>query len=220
MTEFSQQELRVFKALRTPRAIQDFLDTIPMNFEEDIETYLSPRMVLRQWKAHCMEGAMLAAVALRRIGHPPLVLDLKSTDDDDDHVVAVFRQDGSWGAISKTNHAVLRYREPIYRDIRELVMSFFHEYSLDDGRKTLRSYSLPVDLSRFDARGWMTAEQDVDYIPEYIDSVRHYPILKRPQIARLRSTDRIERKIGKILEWPKPAKRSTPPRTSRSHHRH
>lgn len=204
MPGFSRQELRLFKALTTPRKIQDFLDRIPMNFEKDGETYRSPRMVLRAWKAHCMEGAMLAAVALRRIGYPPLVLDLKSTDDDDDHVVAVFKQDGFWGAISKTNHAVLRYREPVYRDIRELVMSFFHEYSLDDGRKTLRSFSRPIDLSRFDRRGWMTAEDDVDYIPEYIDRARHYPLLHPAQIRQLRPTDRIERTIGKILEWPRP----------------
>ena len=204
MTEFSTKELGVFRALKTPRAIQDFLDTISMNFEKDGETYMSPRMVLRTRKAHCMEGAMLAAVALRHIGYPPLVVDLKSSDDDVDHVVAVYKKEGYWGAISKTNHAVLRYREPIYRDIRELVLSYFHEYSLDNGRKTLRSYALPVDLSRFDARGWMTSEEDVDYIPEYIDHVRHYPILNRSQIARLRRTDHIERKIGKILEWPKP----------------
>lgn len=113
---------------------------------------------------------MLAAAALRMHGHRPLVVDLKATEADDDHVIAVFRQHGSWGAISKTNHAVLRYREPVYASIRELVLSFFHEYFLKNGKKTLRSYSQPVDLSRFDRRGWMTSEEDVWYIPEYRDT--------------------------------------------------
>ena len=144
---------------------------------------------------------MLAAVALRFAGYLPLVLDLKSVPHDDDHVVAVFQQGGCWGAISKTNHGVLRYREPIYASIRELAMSYFHEYFLDDGNKTLRSYSRPVDLSRFDARGWMTDEDDVEYVPEYVDGVRHFPILTPTQIKRLRKADVIERKMGKIREW-------------------
>ena len=144
---------------------------------------------------------MLAAVALRFAGHKPLVMDLKSIEPDYDHVLAVFKEDGHWGAISKTNHGVLRYREPVYKTVRELALSFFHEYFLDDGRKTLRSYSVPVDLSRFDAKGWMTAEDDVWYIPEAIDDARHLPILTRGQIARLRKADLIERKMGKLTEW-------------------
>ncbi len=169
-----------------------------MNFDD---TYFSPRCVLRERRAHCMEGAMLAAAALRFAGFRPLVLDLKSSVEDDDHVVAVFRQKGCWGAISKTNHGVLRYREPVYRTVRELVMSFFHEYFLNDGRKTLRSYSLPVDLSRFDDRGWMTAEENISYIPEYVDAVRHYPVLPPSHIRRLRRADLIERKMGELTEW-------------------
>lgn len=196
--DLTPQEIRILRSLRTPQRIQDFLDTIPMNFRE---TCFSPRMVLRERRAHCMEGAMLAALALRCAGYSPLVLDLKAVPHDDDHVVAVFQQDSHWGAISKTNHGVLRYREPIYRSIRELVMSYFHEYFLDDGRKTLRSYSRPVDLSRFDGRGWMTDEEDIDYVPEYVDRVRHYLILTKRQSGRLRRADRLERNMGRIVEW-------------------
>ena len=146
---------------------------------------------------------MLAALALRLAGYRPLVMDLVSVAHDYDHVVAVFREDHCWGAISKTNHGVLRYREPVYRTIRELAMSYFHEYFLDNGEKTLRSYSNPVDLSQFDVRGWMTAEEDVWYMPEFLDRVRHFPILTKKQVRNLRPADDIERKMGKITEWKK-----------------
>ena len=111
---------------------------------------MSPRLVLRNNKCHCIEGAIFAALALRFHGYKPLVVDLTASKDDFDHVIAVFKKDGKWGAISKTNHAVLRYREPVYKSIREIVMSYFHEYANDDGKRTLRSFSLPVNLSRFD----------------------------------------------------------------------
>ncbi|MDZ4229602.1 MAG: hypothetical protein U1C53_00510, partial [Candidatus Veblenbacteria bacterium] len=150
-------ELRVLTRPKTPAAIQDFLETIPINFEEEGETLLSPRRVLRERSCHCTEGALLGALMLRLQGYQPLVVDLRSVWQDEDHLVAVWRQRGRWGALSKTNHAVLRYREPVYRDIRELALSYFHEYFTNNGVKTLRSYSLPVNLKRFDARGWATA---------------------------------------------------------------
>ena len=204
MFGFNEKEIKVFKQLNTPKKIQDFLNQIPANFEHGRETVLSPRMVLRENRAHCLEGAMLAAAALRFHGHKPLVVDLTSVKDDDDHVITVFKHKGHWGAISKTNHAVLRYREPIYKNIRELVMSYFHEYfTNNDGKKTLRSYSLPVDLSRFDKQGWMTSEEDVWYVPEYLFEVQHKPILSRSQIAFLRKADKIEVKAGKLVEWKK-----------------
>ncbi|MDO8510917.1 MAG: hypothetical protein Q7S55_02015 [Nanoarchaeota archaeon] len=204
MFGFTEKEVKVFRSLNTPKKIQDFLNKIPANFELDGDTVLSPRRVLRENRAHCMEGAMFAAAALRFHGYKPLVLDLTTVKDDDDHVVAVFKHKGHWGAISKTNHAVLRYREPIYKSIRELVMSYFHEYFTNhDGRKTLRSYSLPVDLSSFDKQGWMTSEEDVWYIPEYLFEVPHTPILSRSQIAFLRRADPIEVTAGSIVEWKK-----------------
>lgn len=204
MFGFNEKEVKIFQQLNTPKKIQDFIDKIPINFEPDGETVLSPRRVLRENRAHCMEGAMLAAAILRFHGHKPLVVDLATVKDDDDHVIAVFKKNGHWGAISKTNHAVLRYREPIYKNIRELAMSYFHEYFTNyDRKKTLRSYSLPVNLSRFDRKGWMTTEEDVWYVPEYLFKVPHKKILNRSQIASLRKADRIEVKAGSLQEWKK-----------------
>lgn len=203
MLGFDKKEMKILKSLNTPGKIQDFLNEIPMNFEEKGDTCMSPRMILKNKKAHCVEGAMLAAAALRVNGEKPLVVDLEATKKDFDHVICVFKREGKWGSVSKTNHAVLRYREPIYKSIRELVMSFFHEYFDDDGKKNLRSYSLPVDLSRFDHLNWMASEEDVWFIPEYLAKIRHFPILTRSQIARLRKADDIEIEAGNLLEWKK-----------------
>lgn len=145
---------------------------------------------------------MLAALALRVHGERPLVLDLTAAAGDQDHVVALFRRYGCWGAISKTNHAVLRYREPVYKTVRELVLSYFHEYFLQsNGKKTLRSFSRPIDLSRFDKMGWMTSEEDVWFVPEYLADVPHTLLLSRAQIASLRPAETIEREAGSIVEW-------------------
>ncbi|MBU0540688.1 hypothetical protein KKF59_04105 [Patescibacteria group bacterium] len=205
MFGLSNEETRQLRPLKTPRKIQDFLEEIPINFEPEGDTCLSPRRVLRERRAHCIEAAMLAALALRIQGERPLVLDLEAAPHDDDHVIVPFKQHGCWGAISKTNHAVLRYREPVYRTIRELVLSFFHEYTDGVGRKTLRSYSQPVDLSRFDKRGWMTSEEDVWYVAEYLTEIPHAKILSRPQIATLRKADPLERDVGEITQWKKGA---------------
>lgn len=201
-----ENELKILKKLNTPAKIQDFLDTLKRNFEENGDTVYSPMVVLEKKKCHCTEGAVLAALILRLHGQPSLLLDLTAVKDDLDHVVALFKKDGKWGAISKTNHAVLRYREPIYASIRELAMSYFHEYIDDKGRKNLRSYSSPVNLKRFDNRGWMTTREEIDYIPEYLAEVRHFPILTRKQISNLRRADKIEIRAGKIVEWKKRGK--------------
>ncbi len=201
------RELKLLRSLKSPADVQDFLDTLAINFEADGDTCKSPRLVMREKTAHCMEGAMLAALALRVQGHPPVLLDLKATDDDDDHVVALFWHKGRVGAISKTNHGTLRYRDAVYRSVRELAMSYFHEYTEKRGRKALRSYSRPVDLSRFDRLGWMTSEDDLTYIADYVDGVRHYDLLAKPHIAGLRRADAMERKVGAILEWRPPKRR-------------
>src|SRR5690606_22648808 len=136
---FTKDELKIIKKLNTPSKIQDFLNSLEINIEEDGDTSYSPRTVLKKRKAHCVEGAVLAAAILRFHGQKPLILDLETSNDDFDHVIALFNKNGYWGAISKTNHAVLRYREPVYKTIRELVMSYFHEYFLNkNGKKTLR----------------------------------------------------------------------------------
>lgn len=147
-----------------------------------------------------MEGALVAALALWMHGHRPLLMDLKTTRDDVDHIVALFKQGKYWGGITKTNHAVLRYREPIYRDIRELAISFFHEYSLPDGRKTLRSYSEPYDLRSY-SEDWIMNEEPLWDLERAVDDSRHIKLVDRRQIARLRRADNIELRAGEIVEW-------------------
>ena len=196
-----EKEFKILEKLNTPVKIQTFLDKLKINFEPDGDTVLSPMTVLQKGTCHCIEAAVLAALALRIHGYEPLLVDLTASANDFDHVITVFKKDGCWGAISKTNHAVLRYREPIYKSVRELVMSFFHEYFDDSGRKNLRSFSLPVNLKRFDKKGWMTTLEEVYYIPEYLVEVKHYPILTRKQIRNLRRADPIEIEAGKLVEW-------------------
>ena len=163
---------------------------------------MSPREVIKKNKADCVEGAILASAILEFHGHKPLVLDLRSTKPgDDDHVVAVFKRFGCYGAISKTNHSVLRYREPIYKSIRELAISFFHEYFLNNGKKTLREYSRPLDLSRFDKINWRTSTKDLSEIPEFLDRIKHYKILSKKQVKNLRKADKIEIQAGKLVEY-------------------
>ena len=202
-----KKELKILKSLNTPKKIQDFLNQMPFNFEKNGDIVLSPMSVLEKKTCHCAEGAVLAALALRVNGWPPLLVDFEATDDDLDHVIAVYKQYGQWGAISKTNHGVLRYREPVYNSIRELVMSYFHEYFDNKGRKNLRNFSTPVDLKRFDQRGWMSTKEGIDYIPEYLCDVKHYPILNRKQISNLRRADKIEINIGNFTEWKKGVKK-------------
>jgi hypothetical protein len=150
---------------------------------------------------------MLAALCLRLHGERPLVMDLRASRKDYDHVVALFRRHGKWGCLSKTNHAVLRYREPVYASVRELAMSFFHEYTDDRGRKTLRAYSEPVDLSRLDRAGWMTSEADVWKVPTFIDNARHHSILSPQQLRGMRAAHPVEIRAGKITEWKEPKKK-------------
>ena len=200
MFNLSTEELKILKSLNSPRRIQDFLDTMPVNFCVEGDTMMSPRRVLQERRAHCMEGAMFAACAFALQGRKPLLLDLTSARHDDDHVVALFHDRGRWGAVSKTNHAVLRYREAVYRSVDELAMSYFHEYFLDDGRKTLRSYSRPVDLSRFHRRNWMVDEEDLWYIVDALNNAPHTDILRPEQGNTLRRADRIEIDAGKLTQ--------------------
>ena len=181
---FTPAERQELRRLGTPERIQRFLDFgLGYNKEKGGETCRSPRRVMRDRVAHCMEGALLAAAALRVLGHPPLLVDLEAVRDDD-HVLAVFRQHGHWGAIAKSNYAGLRFREPVYRTIRELVMSYFEHYYNPRGEKTLRRYSRPVNLARFDRIGWMTAEEELWPIPEYLTVIAHTPLL-RPRMERI-----------------------------------
>ena len=193
-------EFAALKRLSTPRRIQDYLDSIPINHERRHQTCSSPLVTLRRGSAHCMEGALVAALALWMHGEPPLIMDLKTARGDVDHLVTLFRVEGFWGAITKTNHAVLRYREPMFRDLRELAASYFHEYSLPDGRKTLRSYSAAFDL-RVHGTEWVTSADDLWELEWAIDQSPHTRLLDARQIARLRPADSIEIRAGKLVEW-------------------
>jgi hypothetical protein len=200
--ELTFAELKLFRRLNTGKKIQDFINKIPINFEENNkDTCYSPRKVLKENKCHCIEGAILAALILRVNGHSPLLVDLTANNKDFDHVIAVFKKQKKWGAISKTNHSTLRYREPIYNSVREIVMSYFNEYYNDDGKKTLRSYSNPVNLSRFDKIKWMTTEKELWEIPDYLARIKHFPILTKSQIANLRNADKIEILAGNLTEY-------------------
>jgi hypothetical protein len=198
---------RAYRRLTTPDKIQTFINNIPANFELKGETYLSPLRVLQTNKAHCMEGAMLAASILRYHGQKPLLMDLRVKKPDQDHVVTLFKVGKYWGAISKTNHAVLRYREPIYRTLRELALSYFHEYfDNKTGRKNLREYSVPLNLSRFDAINWETTNEDLWDIVDAVDNARHYVLITARQGKFLRRAEGIEIKAGEITEWSKSGK--------------
>jgi hypothetical protein len=199
-------EYAALARLDTPQKIQAFLNAIPINHEVGGETVLSVREVLRQRRAHCIEGAMLAACALWIHGEPPLVLHLDCDISDYPHVIALFRRGGAWGAISKTNGAPLRYRDPIYRTLRELALSYFHEYSNKRGHKTLRSYSLPFDLRRLDAREWVTATESCWSTHDRLAELRHFPLINRRQERLLAKRDAFERKASKLVEYPRPEK--------------
>jgi hypothetical protein len=214
-------ERRILNRLDTPRKIQEFIETIPANFEAHGETCKSPREVLRTRTAHCIEGAMLAAAALWFHGRPPLLLDLKATDRDPDHVVTPFRLRGRWGAISKTNHAVLRYRDPVYRSIRELAMSYFHEYWTDAGIKTLASYSDVFDLRRWRgsrkggrAGDWVTSRAPQWDLQNALDVSRHHAIIDGRRRNLLRRADLIERRAGRLVQWRRARSRSGSRRSS------
>ncbi len=175
---WTELEIRTLRKLKTPHHIQAYLNALPYN---DAPSVMSPRRVLREQTAHCFEGALFAAAALRFLGHPPLIVDLAALNDDD-HVIAVFRSDGLWGAIAKSNTTVLRFREPVFRSLRELVMSYFEMYFNTKGYKSLRSYSRPVNLARFDHRSWIFAEDDLDYIGDYLYAIPHINVLNTKSI--------------------------------------
>jgi hypothetical protein len=193
---FTPGELRALRALRTPHGIQRALDVMPYHHAP---TAWSPRRVLRERRAHCLEGAVFAAAALRVLGYPPLLLDLEAVQDTD-HVLAVYRERGHWGAIAKSNFTGLRYREPVHRSVRELVMSYFEGYINLRGDRTLRAYSSPVNLGRFDRGrpGWMTTDGDVWWIAEHLVGVRHHRLLRPGMIQRLHRVDRRSLSAGLV----------------------
>jgi len=202
----SRAEFATLRRLRTPERIQAFLYGLKQNFERRGETCNSVRTVLREHRAHCIEGAMLAACALWIHGEPPLLLDLQAVHDFD-HVVALYRRNGRWGAISKTNGIGLRWRDPIYRSLRELSMSYFHEYYNKRDRKTLRTYSVPYDLRRMQPADWITAEDGAWELIDNLEAARHYRLMSRAQARSLVRRDPFERELGNLLQYKRPGKR-------------
>jgi len=203
----SPSQYRTLQRLRTPDRIQDFVTALPTNFELKGDTALSVRETLRQGHAHCLEGAFVAACALWLAGRPPLLMDLQADATDDDHVVTLFRSGGCWGAISKSNHVWLRWRDPVHRSLRELALTYFHEYVLKD-RKTLRTYSRPYDLRRIDPRLWVGRDDNCFDVADWVDESRHYPLITSMQARRLRRRDAMEIKAGRLLEYAAPNARS------------
>jgi hypothetical protein len=182
----SPSELRTLRSLKTPARIQKFLDDLTYAYTD---TAGSPRRTLRERKGHCLEGALLAAAALRVQGHPPLILDLESVRDDD-HVLALYRERGLWGAIAKSNFAGLRFRAPVYRTLRELALSYVEHYYNLRGERTLRAYSVPINLARIDRLHWMTSEEEVWAVTDLLIAARHYPLFPHKVAQALPRLDR------------------------------
>lgn len=203
MFGLNKAEISFLKKLNTPNRIQDYLDSVPFNFEEGGETCMSPRRVLREKKAHCIEGAMLASVALMLSGRKPLILNLKVDASDYDHIVALYSENGYWGAVSKTNHAVLRFRDPVYKSIRELAMSYFHEYFLTSGgKKTMKGFSSAINLRKY-GTSWITKEEDLWDIAEDIYDGKYLETVPEKNKKYLRRVSPLEKKTASIPEWEK-----------------
>ncbi len=196
----SRSHAALLARLQTPEKIQDYVTALRNNAELEGDTCLSVSEVLRRQHAHCIEGAFVAAGALLLNGQAPLLMDMKA-EGDDDHVVALFRHRGCWGAISKSNHIWLRWRDPIYKSLRELTMSYFHEYVVQS-RKTLRSYSAAFDMRRLDPALWLNNRGSCWEAAFALDGSRHYPLITEAQARRLRPREKMEVHAGKLLEYP------------------
>lgn len=192
--EWTKDETTFFKTLSDPDRIQNFLDSIEYNPSYECR---SPRYVIRKRSAHCFEGALFAAAALEFIGHAPLIVDMKAYNDDD-HVIAVFKENNHWGAVAKSNFTTLRFREPVYRSLRELVMSYFDFYFNTSGDKSLRSFSLPLNLTIFNKRHWTTTEEDLDYIGDKLENSRHFPVVDSLMIKNLKKASDSMLKAGML----------------------
>jgi hypothetical protein len=189
----TKAEQRVMAGLTSPPKIQEFLDKTSYSTED---IYRCPLRVLRERRAHCFDGAVFAAAALRRIGFPPLVLELVPNERDDDHLIALYKRDDLWGAVAKSNFVGLRFREPVFRNLRELVLSYFEQFFNVAGEKTLRAYTLALDLTRFDALGWTVQDGPMDLIAESLDRKRRISIITEKTVAQLSLADERSRRAG------------------------
>jgi hypothetical protein len=203
----TKAEFALLQRLSTPQKIQAYVNTIPTNHEIGGETIHSVRSVIHHRRAHCIEGAMFAACALWVHGDAPLVMRLNCADSDYPHVVALFRRSTGWGAISKTNGAVLRYRDPIYRSLRELALSYFHEYADKHGRKTLRSYTRAFDMRRFSVERWVVNGNDCQEVEDTLSRLPSSPLVSVQQRRVLTRLDPFQRKSFKLVQYPRAAGR-------------
>jgi hypothetical protein len=191
---WTPDEITFLKTLSDPDRIQGFLDSIDYNPNYECR---SPRWVIKKRSAHCFEGALFAAAALEFLGFKPLIADMKSFNDDD-HVIAVFMDHGHWGAVAKSNFTTLRYREPVYRTLRELIMSYFDFYFNLNGDKSLRSYSRPLDLTVYNKRHWSTTDEDLEYIGDKLEAMHHYPVIDERMIKNLKRASDTMLKAGML----------------------
>ncbi len=189
----SAKDARTLRSLNTPAKIQKFIDGLTYQYAD---TAGSPQRVLRERAGHCLEGALIAAAAFRINGRPPLVMDLEGVRDDD-HVVALYRERGLWGAVAKSNYAGLRFRAPVYRTLRELAMSYFEHYYNLRGERTLRAYSAAVNLARLDRKHWMTSEEEVWCVPEALIAARHFELFPDKVARELPRLDRRSFEAGR-----------------------
>ncbi len=204
----TKAEFALLRRLDTPAKIQAFLYDLKQNFEPDGDTCRPVREVLARRRAHCIEGAMVAACALWINGEPPLVMDMRAVRDFD-HVIALFRRNGCWGAMSKTNGIGLRGRDPVYRTLRELAVSYVHEYTNRREHKTLREYSVPFDLRRVDPAIWVTGEKNAWDVAQALEDIRHFKLMNGRQLKTLTRRDPFERRLGALLQYRKPRLRKT-----------
>ena len=201
MYGLTRAETSLLRRLSTPDKVQRYLDGLVYNVERGGDTVRSPRRVMRDRTAHCAEGAFFAAAAFRINGRPPLLVDLEA-ENDDDHVLALYRDRGLWGSVAISKFSGLRFRAPVYRTVRELVMSYLEDYFNWDGDRTLRAYSRPLSLARFDRINWMTAEEDLWPVIDWLTVARHTPLVSRRVANRLPRVDRRSFQAG-VLGAPK-----------------
>jgi len=189
----NESEYQTITQLNSPYEIQMFLDNLPYSVDN---YYRCPLRVLSDRTAHCFDGALFAAAMLRRLAYPPFILDMIPNDRDDDHLLALYKRDGHWGAVAKSNFAGLRFREPIYRSLRELVMSYFEQYYNIEGEKTLRGYTVPLNLRHFDKFNWMTIDDNLEKIAQRLDEIRRLPIISESMSLNLSPVDQRSYKAG------------------------
>jgi hypothetical protein len=192
--DWTKDEIKFLKTLNDPDKIQGFLDSIDYN---PVYECRSPRWVIKKRSAHCFEGALFAAAAMSFNGYKPLIVDMKAYNDDD-HVIAVFKKNGCWGAVAKSNFTSLRFREPVYRTMRELIMSYFDFFFNLNGDKSLRSFSNPLDLTIYKERKWETTNEDLEFIGDKLELMRHHPVVNKAMIAGLKKASDIMMKAGML----------------------